>query len=132
MTKFHFLCRLKIGPEIVPEVAPENLSQFPVQRQHMFPMGGLEGIPATSTAQESSEAPPISELRERVSALRKSYAGPPIVMSQGVPAWEKFNFGQNQAQAQGSNACHFCNGDLQDSRHRVLRKLEHQIILCGL
>ena len=73
-------------------------------------MGGLEGIPATSTAQESSEGPPIRELREWVSALRKPYPGTPIVMSQGVPVWDKFNFGQNQAQAQGSMPTNFAMG----------------------
>ena len=44
----------------VPEVVPENLSQIPASRQQLFSMGGLEGIPATSTTQESSEDPPIS------------------------------------------------------------------------
>ena len=97
-------------PDTVPEVAPENLSQFPTQRQHMFPIGGLEGIPATSTAQESSEGPPISELRERVSALRKPYPGAPLVMPQGVPVWENFNSRQSQAQTQGSMPTNFVMG----------------------
>ena len=35
------------GPENVSLSAPDNLSQFPAQRQHLLPMGGLQGIPAS-------------------------------------------------------------------------------------
>ena len=59
------------GPENAAVISPEIQSPFPAQRQNIFPIGGLEGIPATSTAQESSEGPPISEVMEQVSALRK-------------------------------------------------------------
>ena len=97
-------------PDIVPEVVPENVSQIPASRQQLFSMGGLEGIPATSTTQESPERPPISELRERVSVLRKPYPGAPIVISQGVLVWEQFNFGQNQAQAQVGMPTSFAMG----------------------
>ena len=61
-------------------------------------MGGLQGIPATSTAQESSEGPPISEIMERLSTLKKPYSRAPIVISQGIPVYKEFNFGQTQAQ----------------------------------
>ena len=65
-------------------------------------MGVLEGIAATSIAQESSEGPPISEVRERLSALEKPYPGAPIVLSQGIPIYQGLNFGQTQAQDRGS------------------------------
>ena len=71
------------GPENAPISTPEDLNSFPAQRQNIFPIGGLEGIPATSTAQESSDGPSLSGMQEWVSALRKPYPGAPIGMSQG-------------------------------------------------
>ena len=59
------------GPENAAVIPPDIQSPFPAQRQNIFPIGGLEGIPATSTAQESSGGPPSSEMMERVLALRK-------------------------------------------------------------
>ena len=40
------------GPENAPVSTPEDLNSFPAQRQNIFPIGSLERIPATSTAQE--------------------------------------------------------------------------------
>ena len=37
-------------PRTVTESAPEDPNFFPTQRRNLFPMGGLEGIPATSTS----------------------------------------------------------------------------------
>ena len=39
------------GPENTPISSPEGANSFPAQRQNIFPVGGLEGIPATSSAQ---------------------------------------------------------------------------------
>ena len=69
-------------PESVPISLPEVSFPFPAQRQNLFPMGCLEGIPAASTAQES-ELPPLSADLERVSALRKPYPWPPIQFLKG-------------------------------------------------
>ena len=85
------------GPENATVITPEIQSPFPAQRQNIFPIGGLEGIPATSTTQELSDGPSLSGMQEQVSALHKPYPGAPIVMVHGVPVWKGFNFGQPQA-----------------------------------
>ena len=38
---------------------PEDPHSFLAQRENLVPMGGLEGIPATSTAQELSDSPSL-------------------------------------------------------------------------
>ena len=47
----------KKGPKNAVVISPDIQSPFPAQRQNIFPIGGLEGIPATSTTQESSDSP---------------------------------------------------------------------------
>ena len=59
----------KKGPENVPASIPEDPNSFLVQRENLFPMGSLEGIPITSTAQESSDSPSLNGMQERVSVL---------------------------------------------------------------
>ena len=57
------------GPKTVKVSLPKDQFPFPSQRQNIFPIGGLEGIPTASVAQESTEVlSPTSEM-ERVSAL---------------------------------------------------------------
>ena len=57
------------GPKNTPVSRPEDINYFPAQRQKNFPVGGLEGIPATSIAQGSAEEPSLSGMQEQMSAL---------------------------------------------------------------
>ena len=83
------------GPESVNVSLPIDSSPFPAHRQNLFPMGGLEGIPTASVAQES-ELPPFSIDLERVWALWKPYPGVPISVFHSDLAKSRFNFGQVQ------------------------------------
>ena len=82
------------GPENVSVSIPEDPSPSPAQRQNLFPICDLEGIPAASVAQESSELPPLSTDQERVSALRKQYPGSHIQFVPGDSAKKGFHFGR--------------------------------------
>ena len=64
-------------------VPPEPQHQYPAQRPNIFPIGGLKGIPAASTASEFVT----------LTALRKPYPGAPESVNQGPQASTGFNLG---------------------------------------
>ena len=49
------------GPKIVPTAVPECPNSFLAESANLFLAGGLQGIPATATTQESFELPPLRE-----------------------------------------------------------------------
>ena len=59
-------------------------------------MNSLEGIPATTVAQEDVDVRPPSPMKERVSALRKPRPGAPTGFVRGNSVQLVFNFGQSQ------------------------------------
>ena len=65
-------------------VPPKPQHQYPAQRPNIFPIGGLEGMPAASTASEFVT----------ITALRQPYLGAPKSVNQGTQASTRFKLGK--------------------------------------
>ena len=79
---------------------------FPAQRPNIFPIGGLENIPAASAATDADRVAALRKIggepvrisfTERASAIQKTCHGAPVTSNFGIPVSGGFNFGQSHA-----------------------------------